>query len=114
LHHALLLTSLYTIICNYLLLCVVVLGNAIIGIEGFEQIIDSGGLDTHSSTNSIKLQYVLSQLLSILLKYNGLIILLCDVTNINHMIIQQTFSNKIFSFIRSINTFYTTMHITCI
>ena len=74
------------------------ISDAVVGIDGFEHILDD---NTSNHDNSgMKLTILLSRLLDIFILFPGLIILICHVDNPQNLILHKEFSSRIFSFIR--------------
>lgn len=73
------------------------ISDSVVGIDGFEHVLD----DSSSNNDSgMKLTILLSRLLDIFILFPGLIILICHVDNPQNLILHKEFSSRIFSFIR--------------
>lgn len=74
------------------------ISDAVVGIDGFEHILDDS--TSNNDGSGMKLTILLSRLLDIFILFPGLIILICHVDNPQNIILHKEFSSRIFSFIR--------------
>lgn len=68
------------------------------GIDGFESMFDLGVVG--NNMNSMKLHCVLSRLLTVLKSYNGLIVLLCNISDVSSIVVQPNFMHFVYLFIK--------------
>ena len=72
------------------------IGDAVVAIDAFEQLLDQG----EDGGRGWKLSMLLSRLLEIFSSFPGLIVLLCHIDNPQNLILHKEFASKIFSFVR--------------
>lgn len=73
------------------------IADAVIGIDGFEHVLDDS---SPSGDNGMKLSIVLCRLLEIFSLFPGLIILICHIDSPQNLILHKEFSSRIYSFAR--------------
>jgi hypothetical protein len=73
------------------------IADAVIGIDGFEHVLDES---SSSGDSGMKLSIILSRLLEVFSLFPGLIILICHIDSPQNLILHKEFSSRIFSFAR--------------
>jgi AAA+ superfamily predicted ATPase len=76
------------------------ISDAVVGIDGFEHILEDNTATSHGGDSGMKLPLLLSRLLDIFTSFPGLIILICHIDNVQNLILHKEFASRIFSFIR--------------
>jgi hypothetical protein len=76
------------------------ISDAVVGIDGFEHILEDPHGNGGGDSAGMKLPLLLSRLLDIFSSFPGLIILLCHLDNVQNLILHKEFAAKIFSFLR--------------
>lgn len=76
------------------------ISDAVVGIDGFEHILEDNTTTSHGSESGMKLPLLLSRLLDIFTSFPGLIILVCHIDNVQNLILHKEFASRIFSFVR--------------
>lgn len=74
------------------------IGDAVIGIDGFEHVLDDSS--SPSGEGGAKLSLLLCRLLDLFALFPGLIVLICHIDSPQNLILHREFSSRIFSFAR--------------
>mmetsp|Transcript_10019 Transcript_10019/g.15147 ORF Transcript_10019/g.15147 Transcript_10019/m.15147 type:complete len:1253 (+) Transcript_10019:82-3840(+) len=74
------------------------ISDSVVGIDGFEHVLDDG--QANGGDSSMKIHLILSRLLELFSIFPGLIVLICHVDSPQNLILHKEFSARLYSFLR--------------